>query len=207
MKKIIVISVILVISTLIFFCFMKLYMSSKGIDFNANTIEVVDKIKNYNYQLEDRDTDLYKEKFLKLKENLESENIDYKEYAQSIAELLVIDLYTIDNKINKYDIDFLEFIVPEKREDFKNKLIDTMYKLVEDNSNHTRKQELPVVNKVEVLKVREITYQKDKNKLPGYEVSVSLDYEKDLGYDKKVTLTLVREDNNIYVVTILADKI
>ncbi len=165
-------------------------------------VEVLDKITGYDYNLEDRDTALYKEKFLKLKELLENNEIDYEEYAKTIAELFVIDLYTIENKISKYDVGALEFIYLEEQEKFKNKVIDTLYKLVEDNSTNTRKQELPVVNNVVLEKLQETTYKKGNNTLPGYKVKATISYEKDLKYDKEVNLTLVKEENRIYVVNI-----
>ena len=64
----------------------------------------LDKIKGFDYHLEDRDTKLYKDEFNKLKKNLESNDINYDEYAKSIAKMFIIDLYTIDNKINKYEL-------------------------------------------------------------------------------------------------------
>lgn len=163
-------------------------------------VEVLDKITNYDYQLEDRDGALYKEIFLELKENLESEEIDEEKYAKSIAKLFLIDLYTIDNKISKYDVGALDFIYPEEKEKFQNKVLDTMYKLVEDNTTSTRTQELPVVTDVELTKVEKTKYKKGTTTLNGYQIDAIITYEKNLGYDTKVTLTLVKEEEKIYVV-------
>lgn len=163
-------------------------------------IEVLDKIIGFEYSLEDRDTAVYKETFLELKKTLESDTFEDKTYAELLAKLFVIDLYTIDNKISKYDVGSQDFIYPEEKEKFTSKVMDTMYKLVEDNTTGTRRGELPIVKEVEVTKTEETTYKKGTTNLKGYQIEVFISYEKDLGYDKKITLTLVKEENKIYVV-------
>lgn len=163
-------------------------------------IEVLDKIIGFEYSLEDRDTSLYKDTFLELKKVLESETYEDKTYAELLAKLFVIDLYTIDNKISKYDVGALDFIYPEEKEKFGNKVMDTMYKLVEDNSTNTRRQELPIVKNVEITKTEEIKYKKGTTNLIGYQINMDISYEKDLGYDKKLAIILVKEENKMYVV-------
>lgn len=201
MKKLIlsIIVIIIIIMSVIFGCY---YLKDDGS--GENTIEVLDSIAGYSYQLEDRDTKLYKETFLKLKDILESEEIDYQKYATYLAELFVIDLYTIDNKISKYDVGALDFIYPEEKEKFQNKLTDTMYKLVEDNTSNTRKQELPIVKEVEIIDMKTTVYQKESTNLEAYQIQIDITYEKDLGYDKKVTLTIVRDESKMYVVNLSA---
>lgn len=203
-KKIILISILLIIliaaSVLTYF----FYFKKESPIPDPIKVEVLDKIKGYEYNLEDRDTPLYKEKFLKLKEILESDMADYDEYAKYLAQLFVIDLYTIDNKISKYDVGSLDFIYPEEQEKFQNKVLDTMYKLVEDNTTGTRKQELPIVSNIELGELKTTEYKKKEQKLKAYEVEANITYEKDLGYDKKVAITMVEEENKIYVVQIKA---
>ena len=81
------------------------------------TIEVLESIKGYDYKLEDRDTEIYKEKFSELKKMLESEENNLESYASLLAELFAIDLYTIDNKNSKYDVGGLDFIYQEDKEE------------------------------------------------------------------------------------------
>lgn len=184
------------------------YLNNKKLNKDANTIEVLDKIKNYDYQLEDRDTEIYKENFLKLKDILEKqETIDYQAYANYLATLFLIDLYTIENKISKYDVGSLDFIYPKEKEKFQNKVMDTIYKLVKDNSSNTRNQELPVVEKVEIIKTEESDYKKGETILKGYLIKANIFYKKDLGYDKKVSLTIVKEENKLYVVNLTTEEI
>ena len=57
--------------------------------------------------------------------------------------------------------------------------MDTMYKLVEDNSSNTRKQNLPNVVGTEITNTEETTYKKGETNLSGYNIYVTIDYEKD----------------------------
>lgn len=205
-KKIILIVAIAFMFIIGLICMIISIKSRGKVEIPVKTIEVLDNISGYNYSLEDRDTSLYKEKFLELKTILTSDSIDDKEYATTLAELFAIDLYTIDNKNSKYDVGSLDFIYPEEQEKFKNKVMDTMYKLVEDNSTNTRRQELPIVSKTEVTNVKKINYTKGETKLNGYEVYLDISYEKDLGYDTKLIITIIREEEKMYVVSLTTDE-
>ncbi len=201
-KKWIIISIILIVCIIIsILAYMFIIKKEEPLP-DVKTIEVLDKIKGYEYNLEDRDTSIYKENFLKLKEVLESETVNFKEYTTLVAKLFIIDLYTLENKISKYDVGALEFIYPEEKEKFQNKIMDTLYKLLEDNSMNTRKQELPIVQQVEIKNMIETTYKKENKILNGYKVNATIFYEKELKYDKELSLTLVKEDNNIYIVNV-----
>ncbi len=201
-KIIIIVSIVVVILIIIGVIAWFLLKKDETNEMPVNTIEVLDSINGYDYKLEDRDTELYKEKFLELKSVLESDVIDYESYAKLLAELYVIDLYTIDNKVSKYDVGSLEFIYPEDQEEFKNKVIDTIYKLVEDNATNKRKQELPEVMKTEVKELENTTYQKNDTTLTGYKIPITLTYTKDLEYDKNVIVTVVKENDKMYVVSL-----
>ena len=132
------------------------------------TVTELDSIVEYGYRLEDRDTVLYKEYFKALSEELKKEEVSSEEYAKLLSKMYIIDLYTISNKINQYDVGSLDFVSPEGRENFEKKVQDTIYKYVEDNTYGKRTQELPEV--------------------------------KDLGYDKKANLKLVKQDKFLYVI-------
>lgn len=166
----------------------------------VNKSNVLESIAEYGYSLEDRDTAIFKRIFEELRDILSSEEVDFKSYAEALSKLYVIDLYTIDNKINQYDIGALEFVSPEVKGNFELKVKDTIYKYVEDNSYNTRNQELPVVDSVEVSEVVEETIKTPSGDIPGYSVSLTWVYTKDLGYDKKAVLKLVKSDKMLYVV-------
>ncbi len=165
-------------------------------------VEVVDTISEYGYNLEDRDTVIYKEAFNNLKDVLKEEEINYEEYANCLGKLFIIDLYTIENKVNKYDVGSLDFIYPSEKEKFQNKVMDTMYKLVEDNTSNTRKQELPVVKNVTINSTQNTTYKKGDTELVAYLLDITISYEKELGYDEHITLTIAKEENKLYVVNL-----
>lgn len=162
----------------------------------------ITEINGYGITLTDNDTALYKTEFETLKTNLESENIDYQEYAKSIAKLYIIDLYTINNKVNKYDVGGLEFVYEGAKDNYVTNVTDTLYKYVEDNSKNKRKQELPVVNSINVESINDATYKVNSDNVTynGYKVKVTWDYEKDLGYDKTAELIIINKDNHLYVV-------
>ncbi len=200
-KKIIIIITIIVFVLIIAGLGIFFYLKNKNVQ-TESPIEVLDTIKDYGYNLEDRDTELYKETFFKLKDLLNQDTINFEEYATYLSELFLIDFYTINNKMSKYDVGSTDFIYPKDQEKFLNKAMDTIYKLVEDNSTNTRKQVLPEVIKVDVLQIESTTYQKGDTPLEAYNVSATITYKEDLGYDENVLLTLAKEENKLYVVTL-----
>ena len=145
-------------------------------------------------------TKLYKDEFNKLKKNLESNDINYDEYAKSIAKMFIIDLYTIDNKINKYDVGGLEFVHPDARENYELNVKDTIYKYVNNDSN--RDQELPVVSKITIDDYdNEAKFKiKDEDEEDAYEISLSWEYEKDDDYDNEAVIKIVKKDKYLYIV-------
>lgn len=206
-KKIIIIVIIVILLLAVGGFFGYRYFKNKNTETPTNTIEVLDSITGYDYHLEDRDGELYKETFFKLKDLLEkSSTIDDKLYAEYLATLFLVDFYTLENKISKYDVGSLDFLYPEEKEKFQKKAMDTIYKLVLDNSTNTRKQELPTVTKVELDKIENTEYKKGNQTLLGYLITATIAYQKDLGYDKNVKLTLVKEENKLYVVNLTSEE-
>lgn len=158
-----------------------------------------DTIKGYDYTLKSNATKLYEDEFKALKANLEGD-INYDEYAVSVAKLFVIDLYTINNKINKYDIGGASFVYPDGRDNYKLNVQDTIYKYVEDNTNGKRTQNLPEVSSVIVKDSKKDTYKIGDNSFEAYKINLEWSYVQDLGYDKTGEIILIKKDKNIYVV-------
>ena len=77
----------------------------------------------FDYTLEKRDTDLMKENFKELDNVLCDDQIDYKKYADFLSKLFIIDLYTIDNKKNMYDVGSLEYVYDK---DYSNVIIEQL---------------------------------------------------------------------------------
>lgn len=169
---------------------------------NLNTIE------GYNITLDDQDSDLYKELFNELKKNLEGKEVNYKEYAKSVAKMYIVDLYSINNKLNKYDIS-TELIWPTIADNYRTQVMDTLYLYVEDNSRGQRDQNLPTVSKIDVENIKESKFvynagtdkdTKDDVTYDAYEIELSWSYRVKLGYDTKATVVVIKDNDKLYVV-------
>lgn len=186
--------VIIVIVGLILF---KLFFAKDEV---KNNVKVIDSIVDFSYTLDERDTKLMKDTYEELKNILKEREIDYDEYAKVLAKLFVIDLFTMDNKINKYDVACLEYVYPDNLENFKTNVEDTIYKLVEDNTYGKRTEKLSIVNNVEITNEEESTFKINEEEVPSYVVTLNWTYDKDLGYDKNATITMIKKDKKLYVV-------
>ena len=178
---------------------LKLFIGSDNNKKPQNVTSVITSIDEFGYTLDDRDTDYMKTEFKKLEEVISQEEINYEEYAKAIAKLFVIDFYTLNNKINKYDVGSLEYILSDKKDMFKNKAMDTIYGDIIDNTYKDRVQDLPEVTAVEIInyEVTEITL--NKNKVESYKLTMKYTYKKDLGYDKEGTIYLVKNNNKLEI--------
>ena len=165
----------------------------------AKKTKVVDRIINYNYYLEDRDSKLYKTKFNELKALLKSDDFDYEQYGSLLTELYIIDFYSLDNKLNKYDVGGLDFILESDQESFKKKAMATYYKNVKDNTYDNRKQKLPQVTKVNIINVEDTVYKKTNE---GYLIDVSWEYDSNYDASNHANITLVKEKQKLVIAKI-----
>lgn len=166
-------------------------------------VTITDEIKEFGYVLEDNETDLYKDYFKQLAKTLngkDEEDIDYDKYAELISKLFVADFYNLDNKITKNDVGGLQFIHEDMQENFLLKAKDTMYKNIESDVYNDRKQELPVVNEIELDDITTSKFDYKDSSYDSYEVTLSWNYKKDLGYDKEKTFTLIKSDKKLWLV-------
>lgn len=196
-KRILIIILIVVLLAIISFVIYKILLNNKT---EEEIVNVVDSISEYGYNLDDRDTELMKSTYEELKNILNSDEIDYELYASALARLFVIDLFTMDNKINKYDVGGSEYVYPDALENFKLNVEDTLYKHMENNSSGKRKQDLPEVSSIEVLSNETDEYTIGENSFDSYIVNLSWQYVSDLGYDNNALITLINLDNKLYVV-------
>ena len=191
---IILILVIIIIIGLIVF---KMFFTKSEV---KNNVKVIDSIVDFSYTLDERDTTLMKDTYKELKNVLKEKDINYEEYASILARLFVIDLFTMDNKINKYDVACLEYVYPDNVDNFKTNVEDTIYKTMEDNTYGKRTEKLSIVSSVNVTDVSTNTFKINEEEVPSYVVTLNWEYESDLGYDKNATITLVKKDKKLYVV-------
>ena len=190
---IIIILIILIVAAIIAF---KLLKNNKP----AEPVKVVDSIDNFNYTLDDRDTELMKNTYNELKEVLSAEKINYEKYANLLSKLFVIDLFTMNNKVNRYDVGSIEYIYPDSIDNFKTNVEDTIYKSMENNSDGKRKQDLPEVSSIDNESVETKTFTIDEKEYDSFVVNLNWSYKNDLGYDNKATITLIELNEKLYVV-------
>lgn len=160
----------------------------------------IDSIEYYGYTLTKNDTDIYKSTFKELSKTLNNKPIDNTEYAKLISKLFIIDLYTLNNKLSSTDIGGLEFLHKDLRENFKENMGASLYKYVESNIDGKRTQELPVVKDVTISDVFETKYTYNKNEYSAYLVTANWTYEKDLGYQTSTKLTVINDNDILYIV-------
>ncbi|MBR5663042.1 MAG: hypothetical protein IKX00_05325 [Bacilli bacterium] len=162
--------------------------------------KVVDKISKYDYTLDERDSKLMREKFKDLKKVLKADQVNYDEYAKLLAQMYIIDLYDINNKVNKYDVPCLEYIYKSEQDKFKKMIKTQFYSQLVDNSDGNRKQELPSVKSIEVISSDESKVDVSGKSYDGYIIVLSWEYDKDLGFDKKSEVRIAKDNNKLYVI-------
>lgn len=164
-------------------------------------VKVVDKLADYGYELVENKGNYYESLFKELKAELNQTEVDYDRYATIISQLFITDFFTLENKTSKNDIGGTQFVYKNFQTDFEKLAKAGIYHSVKSNIYGDRKQELPVVSKVEVtnLSKREYDYldQTDEN---AYTIDVTITYEKELGYQKEATLVLVHVENRLELV-------
>lgn len=168
--------------------------------FKGSVHRKVDSIEFYGYTLSKNDTEVYKSNFKELSKVLNEKEINYTDYAKLISKLFIIDLYNLDNKLASTDIGGLEFLHKDLKENFKENMGSTLYNFVESNLDGKRTQELPIVKDVIVDDVFETKYTYNKTEYNAYIVSTTISYEKDLGYPKNMKLTIINDNNILYIV-------
>lgn len=195
-KLLLILIAIIIVILLSIFLIPKLFKKEE-----ETPIKVVDSINEYGYTLEDRDTKLMKDTYNELKSILNEDEVDMESYAKSLSKLFIIDLFTINNKRNKYDVGGVEYIYTDSQENFKINVEDTLYKTVKTNSDGKRKQDLPIVKSVNVGEVKkdEFTIGEDDT-YDSYVIEITWDYEKDYGYDKKANITSIEKDGKMFIV-------
>ncbi|MDD4187581.1 MAG: hypothetical protein PHX04_02290 [Bacilli bacterium] len=162
-------------------------------------VNSIDTIKGYDYTLKSSATELMKQEFSILKENLESTSVNKEKYAVSIAKLFIIDLYTMSNKLNKYDIGSADYVYKSAVASYKLNVTDTLYKYLEDNTNNKRKQTLPEVSSINLDEITESELKIDEKVYLGYKVKLSWEYVTDLEYDHEGEIIIVEDSDILYI--------
>lgn len=177
------------------------FFYKEPVDTPVNTVTVTNTIDEYGYTLEDRDTALFEEKFHELETLLNQEEFGQEEYVSLVSQLFIIDFYTIDNKISRYDIGGLEYVYTDAVASLKSVAQNSIYKTVENNLDNTRTQDLPIVTSITVDSISDYEYiMPDESTVSGYRVALSWTYTENLGYDTEGVLVLISDGNKVGVV-------
>ena len=166
-------------------------------------IKVINKIDKYGYQLKENKPSKYKNLFEELKEILNEENVNEKNYVKKISEMFIYDFYSLSDKTAKTDIGGTDFVYNEILENFLQNAQDTYYKYVESNVYNNRKQSLPTVSNITIEKVENTKFEyNNKYDDKAYEVDISWDYTDNQfsSYQKKATLVFIHDGDKLSLV-------
>ena len=188
---------LVVLFILLFFCLKDIYQSLK----KDTTVKTLDSIENYNYTLNENDSEYFKKEFKNLKKILESDSIVEEEYDSALSKLFTIDFYSLNDAISKSDVGGIQFVYDEYRDSFLTKAKDTIYNYVESNLYGKRTQELPEVKEVEVTNIEKKEYDGEKEQDDeAYYVDVTITYEKDLDYPTECAFIWIHHNNKLELV-------
>lgn len=167
----------------------------------ASEVEILEKIEDYNYTLNENDSEYFKKVFNELKDELKKEKIDEENYAKLISELFVVDFFSLDKSLSKNDVGGVQFIYTDYQESFIKLAKEGIYKYVESNIYGDRKQELPNVTSVEITDIKQdsITFSNDVKDTKAYYVSLTITYEENLEYQENVELVLIHSNNKLEI--------
>lgn len=180
-----------------------IYINEDSNQHKTDGTQVVDQIDTYGYVLDNNKNDYYKSCFEELKVVLNKDEINYEEYAKVISKLFISDLYTLSNKVSSSDIGGIEFVYEDFRKDFLSIAKTTLYNSVKSNLYGEREQELPTVTNVVINEVVKTTFKYGSiNFEDAYLVKTSLEYDKDLGYQKSIEIVLVENEEKLLVVKV-----
>lgn len=160
----------------------------------------VSEIKDYNYSLKYNDNENYKKYFNQLNKELTKDSIDYKNYAELLSKLFIIDFFTLSNKKSNTDIGGQEFINEKIKKDFLTKAKMTIYAIV-GNSDISN---LPTVKDVRVTRI-DITdnLYNEKKYENVYNVYLKWEYERVNDYQNEAIIKIVKENSKLYIMEMM----
>ena len=192
-KKVIIISLIVVLLVIIGVG-VGIVLMNKDDAKTIVEIKELDNLGDYNYKLTDRDSDYFKSEFEVLKKIVNSKEVDEEAYVTQVARMFIIDLYTMSTKVNKYDIGGLEYYHDTKKNMYEQKVMDTLYSTLLDDTYGDRTQVLPEIKGVETVSTEKTTYMLGETEVEGYLVKLKMTYVSDMGYDTEASLVVCKEE-------------
>lgn len=202
-KNVLIIGSIVALVIIIILVSIILINKSSSNDKKVEKVEnKVIELENYDYYLHGNATS-YEESLAKeLKKILSSDSVNFEEYAKTITKMFVSDLFTLNNKNTSSDITSSQYVYIDYQETFKTKIKNTMYANIEIDLDGKRNQDLPEVTNVTINNITNNSFSYNNEVLDdkAYYISVSIEYNKNLGYPTEYEVVLVRNDKLLQVV-------
>lgn len=202
-KKLIVFLLILLVAAVLV-----LFALNIGKDDNVESVKkVVDEIENFEYTVSDSDTKLFKDTFKELKTELSKDEVDKEKYASLVAELFIIDFYTLSNKTSINDVGGVQFVYSTYRSDFIDFARTGMYKQVQSNLDNDRSQDLPKVKSVQIEEIELVVPStilesedfKNVTEANAYEIKINWTYTESNDFQDSATMLIVEDGNKLSV--------
>lgn len=165
--------------------------------------KVINTIEAYDYILKDNKNKNYQNLFKELSKILTADEVDEKAYASKLAEMFIVDFYSLADKSSKTDVGGVDIVHPDILSNFLDNAENTFYKYVESNIYNNRVQKLPKVDTVTAETPDDTTYTYGNNTDDkAYSVKVSWTYteEEFSDYQTSATLIFVHQDKKLYLV-------
>ncbi len=197
-KIILIVLLIIVVGVLAFLGYKKFFGTP-----TVKEAKVLNTIKEYDYVLKDNKSKKYQSLFKELAEILEEKEVDYEKYASKLAEMFIVDFYSLDDKTAKTDVGGVDIVHPTALNNFLENAENTYYKYVESNIYNNRTQSLPEVDTVTVESVEQTTFTYGETiDEEAYSVKVTWTYtdESFSDYQKEATLIFVHDGKKLYLV-------
>lgn len=197
-KIILIVLLVIIIGVLGFLGYKKFFGAP-----SVKEAKVLNTIKDYDYVLKDNKSKKYQSLFKDLAKILEEKEVDYEKYASKLAEMFIVDFYSLDDKTAKTDVGGVDIVYPNVLNNFLENAENTYYKYVESNIYNNRKQSLPEVNTVTIDSVEQTHYTyEDTTDEEAYLVKASWDYtdEEFSEYQNEAELIFVHVDKKLYLV-------
>lgn len=197
-KIILIVLVIVIIGVLCFLGYNKFFKTKE-----VKEAKVLNTINEYDYVLKDNKSKEYQKLFKELAKILEKDEVNYEEYATKLAEMFIVDFYSLEDKNAKTDVGGVDIVHPNALNNFLENAEDTYYKYVESNIYNNRKQNLPKVGTVTVDSVEQThyTYENTTDE-EAFSIKVSWNYtdEDFKDYQSSANLIFVHVDKKLYLV-------
>ena len=163
--------------------------------------KVINEIKGYGYILKSNKSKAYQKDFKELAEILKEEPVDEEKYVSKSAQMFVLDFYSLSDKVANTDVGGTQFVHSAALDNFLLKAEDTIYKYVQNDMYHSRKQDLPTVDKVTIEDVTTTSFKAlNQTDDAAYQVKVKWTYTKDNDYQNEATLIFIHEDKKLSLV-------